>query len=222
MIRRNFFLKKKWVLLTAAVMIYVYFSWSGFPMWAVLGVCGGWLWLNRRRDLPWRDTLRSDGEMFLSPVDGEVVKIGTWTDPEAGFAYSEVRLRMNYTNNWGLHLPSSCEMEFLKNYPGRRSNRKDLAHITTDESGPLEKTDMVLRSKNGVASRLRFLQCEIGRSPKIWMKSGDRGRGAACFGYYPFGGSLIVYVPQPSDILVVENEKITAGQTVLAVFKTQE
>lgn len=191
-------------------------------MWLVLGVGGGWLWLNRRRDIPWRDTLRNDGEMFLSPVDGEVVKIGTWTDPEAGFTYSEVRLRMNYTNNWGLHLPSSCEMEFLKNYPGLRSNRKDLANITTDESGPLEKTDMVLRSKNGVASRLRFLQCEIGRSPKIWMKSGDRGRGAACFGYYPFGGSLIVYVPQPSDILVVENEKISAGQTVLAVFKTQE
>jgi hypothetical protein len=54
------------------------------------------------------------------------------------------------------------------------------------------------------------------------MKSGDRGRGAACFGHYPFGGSLIVYVPQPSDILVVENEKIEAGQTVLAVFKSQE
>ncbi len=222
MIRRNFFLKKKWVLLTAAAMIYAFFYWSGLAMWLVLLLGGGWLWLNRRRDIPWRDTLRNDGEMFLSPVDGEVVKIGTWTDPEAGFTYSEVRLRMNYTNNWGLHLPSSCEMEFLKNYPGLRSNRKDLANITTDESGPLEKTDMVLRSKNGVASRLRFLQCEIGRSPKIWMKSGDRGRGAACFGYYPFGGSLIVYVPQPSDILVVENEKISAGQTVLAVFKTQE
>lgn len=222
MIRRNFFLKKKWVLLLLAVMVYVFFSWSGFAKWLVLFLAGGWLWLNRRRDIPWRETLRSDGEMFLSPVDGEVVKIGTWTDPEAGFTYSEVRLKINYTNNWGLHLPSSCEMEFLKSYPGRRSHRKDLARITTDESGPLEKTDLVLRSKNGVASRLRFLQCEIGRSPKIWMKSGDRGRGAACFGYYPFGGSLIVYIPQPSDILIVENEKITAGQTVLAVFRTQD
>ena len=222
MIRRNFFLKKKWVLLTLAMMIYVFFYWSGLAMWMALLLGGGWLWLNRRSDITWRETLRSDGEMFLAPVDGEVVKIGTWTDPEAGFTYGELRLRMNYTNNWGLHLPSSCEMEFLKNYPGRRSNRKDLATITSDESGPLEKTDLVLRSKNGVASRLRFLQCEIGRTPKIWMKSGDRGRGAACFGYYPFGGSLIVYIPQPNDILVVENEKITAGQTVLAVFKNQE
>ncbi len=222
MIRKNFFLKKKWFFLIVALMLYALLVWQGFLVWLVLFVGCGVIWLHRRRDVQWHDTVKSNGELFLSPVDGEIVRIGEWIDPEAGFKYSELQLKISPLNNWGLHLPSSSEMEYLKSYAGRRIRRQDLASIETETSGDVSKTDMVLRNKSGLASRLRFIHCEFGGTPKIWMKSGDRGRGAACFGYYPFGGSLIVYVPYPSDILVVENEKTTAGQTVLAVFRTPQ
>jgi hypothetical protein len=221
MIRRNFFLKKKWVLFTAFITTYLVFISSGLFMWLILFSGCGWLWLHRRRNIIWRETLKSNGEMFLAPTDGRVVKIGKWTDPEAGFDYSEIRLQIGLTNNWGLYLPTSSEMEFLKSYDGVGMAKEQFKLITSDESAPFAKTDMVLRSKNGIATRLRFMLSDKSHSPKIWMKSGDRGRGAACFGYYPFGGSLIIYIPQPSDVLVVENESVTAGQTVLAVFKTQ-
>jgi len=221
MIRSNFFLKKKWVLLTVFITLYSVITLSGFFMWLALALGSGWLWLHRRRSIIWRETLKNDGEMFLSPTDGKVVKIGKWTDPEAGFDYSEIRLQISVTNNWGLYLPTSSEMEYLKSYEGMAMARDQFKLVTTDESAPFAKTDMVLRSKNGIATRLRFMLSDLSRSPKIWMKSGDRGRGAACFGYYPFGGSLIIYIPQPSDVLVVENETVTAGQTVLAVFKAQ-
>lgn len=222
MIRRNFFLKKRWFFLVIFLMfgsLTFLPEWTRWPM-----LIGGafLIWLHRRYDIPWRDTLKNDGEIFLSPIAGEVVKIGMWTDPEDGKSYGQLRLRMNLTDNWGLHLPSSSEMEFLKEFPGKSLSRREIGLVSEENLTTHSHTDMLLRSKNGVGSRMRFVHCVSGRSPCIWMKSGDRGRGAACFGHYPFGGSLIVYVPQPSDILVVENEKIEAGQTVLAVFKSQE
>jgi hypothetical protein len=53
----------------------------------------------------------------------------------------------------------------------------------------------------------------------LWVKSGDRGRGGACFGYYPFGGTLLIYLPAKSDILIFEKEKIFPGQSVIAATK---
>ncbi len=222
MIRRFFFLRKKWFYLAVFLMFGALTFFPAWTRWPLLISVGGFLWLHRRREVPWRDTLKSDGEIFLAPVDGEVVKIGFWTDSETGERFGELRIVVNLTDNWGLHLPSSSEMEFLKDFPGTRLARGMLARFDREKVSEYAHTDMLLRSKNGVGSRLRFLRCPNGRSPRIWMKSGDRGRGAACFGYYAFGGSLIVFVPQPCDILVVEGEKIEAGQTVLAVFKTPE
>lgn len=222
MIRRLLFLKKRWVLLTLLVMFAALTVLPASIRWPVFCGCAVFLWLHRRQEIPWRDTLKNDGEIFLSPIDGEVVKIGIWTDPDDGQTYGQLRLKMNFTDNWGLHLPSSSEMEFLKQFQGKSLPRRQLAYLREEELGEFAQTEMLLRSKNGVGSRLRFIHCVNGKVPRIWMKSGDRGRGAACFGHYPFGGSLIVYVPQPSDILVIENEKIEAGQTVLAVFKAQD
>ena len=66
---------------------------------------------------------------------------------------------------------------------------------------------------------MRFIDCTYGHRPSIWLKSGDCGRGAACFGFYPFGGTLIIYLPQNSDILVFEKERVVPGQTVISAFK---
>lgn len=222
MIRRLLFLKKRWVLLTFLVMFGALTVAPESLRWPLFIGALFFLWLHRRKEVPWRDTLKNDGEIFLSPIDGEVVKIGVWTDPEDGKTYGQLRLKMSVTDNWGLHLPSSSEMEFLKQHPGKRLPRRNLAYLAEAQVTEHAQTEMLLRSKNGVGSRLRFIHCVNGKVPRIWMKSGDRGRGAACFGHYPFGGSLIVYVPQPSDILVIENEKIEAGQTVLAVFKSPD
>ncbi|MBY0518395.1 MAG: hypothetical protein K2P81_15905 [Bacteriovoracaceae bacterium] len=217
-----FFLKKKYVLLLLALALFSLFFFTGFIKFLLFLCCSSLLWLYRRKPVDWQQTEKIEGEIYLSPVDGEVVKIDKWTDPEAGFEYSEIRVKMSYTDHWGLYLPTASEMEYLKDMPGERMNRKNLSLVTTEQSGPLAKTDMVLRSNSGMASRIRFIHCETGRIPKIWMKSGDRGTGAACFGYYPFGGSLIFYIPMPSDVLVVVNEKIKAGESVLAVCKVNE
>jgi hypothetical protein len=78
---------------------------------------------------------------------------------------------------------------------------------------------LTLTSKNGNRFILKFFN-SLGRlSPVFWVKSGDKGRGGACFGYYPFGGTLIIYLPAKSDILIFEKEKIFPGQSVIAAIK---
>jgi phosphatidylserine decarboxylase len=219
MSRRFLFLKKKY---SVAIVFMIFVSWIIViaPYNLMILLLGTFfLWLNRKKAITWKDSLKNDGSILLSPVDGEIVRISQFIDPEDSVEYTEIRIKMSVTNYWGVHLPNSSEMEYLKSNRGKFLNREQIEDFDLSEIEDYCKTDLTLRSKNDNATKMRFLHCIYGKSPKIWMKSGDRGRGAACFGYYPFGGSLLVYISRPSDILVIKGEKIEAGQTVLAVFK---
>ena len=174
----------------------------------------------RRSHIPYQDTLKNNGEIFLSPVHGVVQSIRrdatTWDELPASH---EIRIAIGPWSEKGLYLPTAGEVSYLKANKGikipRNAESKDFYVPTHD----LAHTDFVLKSKNQAKSLMRFIDCVYGQRPTIWLKSGDRGRGAACFGNYPFGGTLIIYLPQNSDILVFENERVVPGQTVIAALK---
>lgn len=174
----------------------------------------------RRAIIPYRDTLKNDGEIFLSPTYGEIksIRLNVPTLNER-FPHHEVRISISSFAEKGLYLPTSAEVSYLKASKGVKIPRNSEGQAFYRPIDEVSHTDLTLLSKNGVQTLLRFIDCKYGRRPSIWLKSGDRGRGAACFGYYPFGGTLIVYLPQHSDILVFEGESIVPGQTVLAAIK---
>ena len=219
MMKRLFFMRQKWISLSLIVGVWGFFHWSHPWDWVSLITACFWLWIHRRNHLVWRDTSRSTGEILLSPIDGRLVKIGEFQDPETGAQFTELRIQTAYYHNWGLYLPSSAEMDFLRQTEGSRFTRAEFPTLSWDKIEKTTRTEVVLKSTSGHSTRLCFPLSLNNKAPHIWMKSGDRGRGAACFGYYPFGGSLIVFVPKASDVLVVPNERITAGRTVLAVFR---
>lgn len=126
---------------------------------------------------------------------------------------------MSLWDEKGLYLPTTGEVSYLKATKGKKVPRNGENH---EFYGPLEDvshTDLILTSKSGVKTTMRFVDCPNGQRPMVWLKSGDRGRGAACFGYYPFGGTVLIYLPANSDILVYESEHIVPGQTVIADIK---
>lgn len=174
----------------------------------------------RRSHIAYQDTLKNNGEIYLSPVHGVVQSIRrdatTWDELPVSH---EVRIAIGPWAEKGLYLPTAGEVSYLKANKGikipRNSESKDFYVPAHD----LAHTDFVLTSKNQAKSLMRFIDCVYGQRPTIWLKSGDRGRGAACFGNYPFGGTLIIYLPQNSDILVFENERVVPGQTVIAALK---
>ena len=178
------------------------------------------LFVFRRSLVPYRDTLKNDGEIYLSPVYGTVESIRHSVDvPDYPDGCHEVRISVSFWDPKGLYLPTAGEVSYLKASKGKRVHRNSPTHIFYGPVEELSHTDMTLTSKNQTVTLMRFIDCSTGKRPTIWLKSGDRGRGAACFGYYPFGGTLLIYLPDSSDILVYENERIVPGQTVIAALK---
>jgi phosphatidylserine decarboxylase len=218
--KRFFFLSKD-VFVGLLILIFVaYFFLSGFLKGLIIISALIVLLYLRRYYIPYRDTLKNEGEIYLSPVYGRVESIRRVENsfeflPEA----FEVRISSHFFDEHGLYLPTVGEMSFLRAYKGKGIYRYEKPEKFLGEFTDLAHTDVMLQSKNEVQTVLRFIDCKYGSRPHIWMKSGDRGRGAACFGYYPFGGTLIIYLPLNTDILVYPGEKIYPGQTVIAALR---
>lgn len=177
-------------------------------------------YISRRASIPYRDTLKNNGEIYLSPVHGVVESIRKDTSTWDELPYShEIRITISGWDEKGLYLPTAGEVSYLKANRGKKISRNAESQAFYRPVSELAHTDLVLTSKNQTKSLMRFIDCKYGQRPTIWLKSGDRGRGAACFGNYPFGGTLIIYLPQNSDILVFEKERVVPGQTVIAALK---
>lgn len=192
-----------------ALLIFIFIGMVGFAF--------------RRSNVVFRETTRPQGEIYITPVQGTVESVRQnvpiLNDTEIGH---EIRISVSLWNEKGLYLPTSGEVSYLKANKGRKIPRSSEIHSFY---GPLEDvahTDLVFTSKNQVKTLLRFVDGEQCIRPTIWLKSGDRGRGAACFGYYPFGGTLLIYLPRNSDVLVYESERVKPGETVIAAIREEK
>lgn len=218
--KRFFFLPTtiSWFLLI--LLVYSWINWSfGYSLLISL-VCFVTALISRRSSVPYRDTLKNDGEIYLSPVYGEVKSIRRNVQlPHLSEEGQEVRISISGWSEKGLYLPAAGETTFLKATKGMKIQREAEQIAFYRSMDDVAHTDLVITSKNKTQTLMRFVDCKYGKRPTIWLKSGDRGRGAACFGYYPFGGTLLIYLPNNSDILVFEREFVVPGQTVIAALK---
>ena len=218
--RRFTFLPAELIYIFFFIWIYAFWNWSfGYKALTSVILLTVFYAL-RRSSIPYRDTLKNNGEIFLSPVHGIVQSIrrdtSVWDDVPITH---EVRISIGPWDEKGLYLPTSGEVSFLKASRGNKIPRYAEAQNFYLPASEIAHTDFILTSKNLSKTLMRFIDCTYSQRPSIWLKSGDRGRGAACFGYYPFGGTLIIYLPQNSDILVFEKERVVPGQTVIAALK---
>jgi hypothetical protein len=200
--------------------IYAILNWSlGYKLFFTL-IISLVFFAFRRASIPYRDTLKNNGEIYLSPVHGvvESIRLNTTTWDDLPLSH-EIRITIGGWDEKGLYLPTAGEVSYLKATKGKKIARTSEPQAFYLPAEELAHTDLVLTSKNQTKSLMRFIDCKYGQRPTIWLKSGDRGRGAACFGNYPFGGTLVIYLPQNSDILVFEKERVIPGQSVIAALK---
>lgn len=202
------------------LLIWAWINWSFGYALLVSVLCFVTGLITRRSSVPYRDTLKNDGEIYLSPVYGEVKSIRRSVQlPHQQGEGQEVRISISGWSEKGLYLPTSGEVSYLRASKGLKISCEAEATAFYRPMDDIAHTDFVLTSKNKTQTLMRFIDCKYGSRPTIWLKSGDRGRGAACFGYYPFGGTLLIYVPNNSDILIFEKEFVVPGQTVIAALK---
>lgn len=202
------------------LLIYSWAKWSFGYSLLVSVICIVVGLVTRRTTVPYRDTLKNDGEIFLSPVFGEVKSIRRNVQlPVLSGEGQEIRISISGWSEKGLYLPTAGEVTLLRAVKGVKIAREAEPMAFYREMDEVAHTDFILTSKNKTQTLMRFVDCKYGSRPTIWLKSGDRGRGAACFGYYPFGGTLLIYLPNNSDILIFEKEFVVPGQTVIAALR---
>jgi hypothetical protein len=218
--KRFFFLPSYIVYFIIFAILFAFWKLSAVKILLVLLISLAIAAAFRRPKIPFQETARADGEILLSPVYGTIKTIRQdvpiLNDTEVGH---EIRIAISFWDPKGLYLPTSGEVTYLKANKGKKVSREAEEHAFY---GPLEDvshTNFTLTSRSQNKSSMRFVDSPYGRRPAIWLKSGDRGRGAACFGYYPLGGTLLIYLPKNSDILVFESEQVIPGQTVIASIK---
>lgn len=218
--KRFFFLQTEIAYGLPALMIWAFIKLPLLIEIPVLLISALILFLFRRSRIPYRDTVKNDGEIYLSPIHGIVESIRhNVSIPDYRYPCHEVRISISFWDEKGLYLPTSGEASYLKANKGKYIKRNSPTHAFYGPVDELAHTDLALTSKNQTVTLMRFIDSPLGKRPTIWLKSGDRGRGAACFGYYPFGGTLLIYLPNNSDILVFEKERVVPGQTVIAALK---
>lgn len=220
--KRFFFLQTEISYGMLALIIYAFWKLPLVYEIPVLLLSSLVLFLFRRSHIPYRDTLKSDGEIFMSPVHGVVESVRhSVSSLDYPSPCHEVRISISFWEEKGLYLPTVGEVTYLKASRGKKVHRSSPTHVFYGSVEELSHTDFTLTSKNQTQTLMRFIDCTTGKRPTIWLKSGDRGRGGACFGYYPFGGTLLIYLPVTSDILVFEKERVVPGQSVIAALKDQ-
>jgi hypothetical protein len=218
--KRFFFLSTEIFFLIIGSIVFSY-SRLDFPYFLLIFIfCFLLLFIFRRSAVSYKETLKNTGEIYLSPIHGTVesVRYSILTQDFPSPCH-EVRISVSFWDQKGLYLPTSAELAFIRGYKGKRLQKTSQPHLFYGSLEDVAHTDLTFLSKNNTQTFMRFVDCPAGMRPSIWLKSGDRGRGGACFGYYPFGGTLLIYLPQESDILIFEKEKITPGQTVIALIK---
>jgi hypothetical protein len=201
-------------------MTYLYWSTSLIYFFVLFLIAAFLFFFMRRNRVAQRDTLKIEGEIYLAPIHGRVesIRLNTLNSFFGGICH-EVRISQSLWKEKGLYLPTHGEVSFLKAQKGKKISRLASNEDFYGAGEELAHTDLNFISKKNNSSLMRFIDCRWGMKPSMWLKSGDRGRAGACFGYYPLGGTLIIYLPDSSDILVYEKERVRPGHSVIAALK---
>ncbi len=172
--------------------------------------------LFRKKTKKIQDAPRCGNLTIYSPINGEVISIQKSIDHDVfGKDMIEMRLAIPFFKEMGLFLPTNSEVVDIKASRGQKEFRlkKSLRKISSDTG-----LSLAFKSSNGCKFGMQLIPCSLGMWPEVALLPGDRGKLGANIGYFPFGGTVLLYLPKESEILISESAKLIAGETLLAGY----
>jgi phosphatidylserine decarboxylase len=161
------------------------------------------------------DPITTRGVIF-SPANGRIINI----EPNVshgmfGEQLVEIQIMVPWWREMGIVLPLSSEIKNLLLLKGQSFFRyKKAAEILGSKEGKGVGLEL---SNRGESIGLTFLKCKLGLWPELLVMPGDRGGRRVNIGFFPFGGTVMLYLPKKYEILVRENDEVNAGETIFAV-----
>lgn len=153
-------------------------------------------WLFRRTGF---DNISKD--VIVSPKSGRVLSIKSgYSHHLIGDDLLEVEVGYNFIGGYGLYFPCCGE---VCDFYDEHGNKKILVLFQSDDG-----------YKIGISIRKNI----FGFYPRIWLSVGDRGSCGANFGYFPFGGKILLYIPKDFDVAVDIGSRLCGGKSIIAVI----
>jgi phosphatidylserine decarboxylase len=164
-----------------------------------------------------RDEPMTTRGVIFSPANGKVIHIEhNVSHGLYGEQLIEIQIMIPWWKEMGIFLPLSCEIKNLLVLKGQSFFRLKKA---IEELGAKEGKGVSLALDNrGESVGLTFYKCKVGLWPELMVMPGDRGGRRVNIGYFPFGGTVMLYLPKKYEILVKTNDEVTAGETIFAVI----
>jgi phosphatidylserine decarboxylase len=171
----------------------------------------------RRNRNDFRDDPMITKGVIFAPANGKVVHIeNNVSHGMYGDQLVEIQIMIPWWKEMGVFMPLSAEIKTLIVLKGQSFLR---THIAEEVIGTKEgKGVSVALDNRGETIGLTFFKCKLGLWPELMVMPGDRGGRRVNIGYFPFGGTVMLYLPKKYEILLKINDEVTAGETIMAVI----
>lgn len=209
----------KIILISTLLLVALVYGFSilGTPQWlmAILGIALLVLYVLIVRFFRNPDRFADHTENgVVSPCDGKVVVIEEVEESEYFKARRiQVSIFMSPLNVHVNRNPISGIVSYFKYHPG-----KYLVAWHPKSSTENERTTSVIKDANGVEILFRQIAGAVARRIRWYIKPEDKVAQGAEMGFIKFGSRVDVFLPLGSEIKVELEQKVSAAETLLAVY----
>ncbi|MDA8886207.1 phosphatidylserine decarboxylase family protein [Bacteroidia bacterium] len=152
---------------------------------------------------------------IVAPCDGKVVVIEEVEETEY---FKDKRIQISiFMSPLNVHVnrnPISGSVSYFKYHSG-----KYLVAWHPKSSTENERTTTVIKSEKGTEILFRQIAGAVARRIRWYIKPGDNTTQGEEMGFIKFGSRVDVFVPVGTDIKVKLEQKVSAAETLLAVYK---
>ena len=155
--------------------------------------------------------------ILFSPVSGKVLSIKKNVNHLFfGDDLTQVQISIPWWKEYGVFLPFTSEVRDLIVESGKSWFRLSKAIFPDQLTQLVPGLCVQLRGVSGDDVGLQFVKCPTGAWPEVNVLPGDRGKQQVNMGFFPFGGTLLLYIPSKYEILIKDSEDVVGGETLVA------
>lgn len=165
---------------------------------------------------PDRNT-QHDPNAFIAPADGRIVLITKAKEDESlDTEMLKIGIFMSPLNVHVNRAPCDGIVKNVKHYPGKFFN------ASTDDASILnEHITMVLECKDHGSIVVKQIAGTVARRAVCRVKPGDTLKQGERYGMIKFSSRVDIFLPLDTEVKVKLDDKVTAGETIIAVRKQQ-
>jgi len=217
---RTYLNKKVHLIFVFLIILFSFFSLTKIAL-TILAVYAVTAYLLRKSDNEYFKELEPSGGVIQSPIHGRVVSIKKGVKHfEFGENLTEIRFLIPHGEESGFYFPQKGEVTNLVYKKGDSFYRYSKDDIPSQENVTLDVPMLTLKNNDHQYIGIQFLECLMGLYPRFYVLPGDRGQAKANFGYFPLGGTVLLYLPGNYEILVNENATVSPGERLIANIKS--